>query len=136
MRFSNGEIRPHSGCPRKGKRKKRTAGSFTGLLQEKYDNEKSTLVPSTPINQRSLGFNDDKDSGIGTCTGGDIGGSTSAAKDDGKSGTPCLERLLQSEGTSDIPIIRWFVDVYMLDSTALFPDKRERKLHSSSLPGL
>ena len=51
---------------------------------------------------------------------GYVGGSTSTAKDDGKSGTPHLEMLLQLEGTSDIPIIIWFSDVYMLDSTALF----------------
>ena len=73
-----------------------------------------------PINQRRLGFNDDEDSDTGTCTGGDVGGSTSAAKDYGKSGTPVLESLLQLEGTSDSLIIRCFGDLYMLDSTALF----------------
>ena len=51
---------------------------------------------------------------------GYVGGSTSTAKDDGKSGTPHLEMLLQLEGTSDIPIISWFGDVYMIYITVIF----------------
>ena len=72
-----------------------------------------------PITQRRLGFDDNEGSDTGTCTGGDVGGSTSAAQYDGKSSNPRLERLLQSEGTSNSPIISWFGDVYMLDKTAL-----------------
>ena len=49
-----------------------------------------------------------------------MGGSTRNFKDDGKDGTTCIERLLQLEGTFDIPITSWFGDVYMLDSTVLF----------------
>ena len=78
------------------------------------------LVPGTPITQMRLGFEDDESSDTGTLTGRDVGGSTSADKDDGKSGTPSLERLFQSEDTSDTPIISWFGDVYMLDSTSIF----------------
>ena len=120
MRFPNGDIQPLSGSPRKGKSKKRAKGSFTGLLQDSSDDDKSMSVPSPPINHRRLGFDDDEGSDTGTCTGGEVGGSTSAAKDDGKAGTLQIERLIQSERTSDIPIISWFGDVYILDSTILF----------------
>ena len=90
------------------------------LVQDNGDDEKSMLVPGTPITQRRLGFENDEISDTCTRTGGDVGGSTSAAKDDGKDGTPCLERLLHSEDTSDTLIISWFSDVYMIDSTTLF----------------
>ena len=72
-----------------------------GILQENGDNDKSTLVPGTSITQRRLGFDDNEGSDTCTCTLGDVERSSSAAKDNGKSSTPCLERLLQSEGTSD-----------------------------------
>ena len=52
--------------------------------------------------------------------GVDLRGSTRSAKDDGKAGTPCLQMLLQSEGTYDILIISWFGDVYMLEINILF----------------
>ena len=107
-----------------------------GLLQDGDYYDKATLVPCTPIIQRRLGFNDDEGSDTGTHIGGDVVGSTSPAKNYGKSGTPRLERLLQSEGTYDRTIISWFGDVYMLNITALLSNKRERKHHSSSLPGL
>ena len=97
---------------------------MAGLLQDDSGNDKSTLVLGMPITQRRLGFDDDEGSDTRNRTRGGVGGYMRADKDCGKAGTPRLERLLQSEGTSDIPIIRWFVDVYMLDSTALFPDKR------------
>ena len=93
---------------------------MTSLLQENSYNYKSTLVPGTPINHRRLVFNDGESSDTGTRTGGYVGGPMSAAKYDGGSGTPRLDMLLQLEGTSDIPIIIWFSDLYMLDSTALF----------------
>ena len=73
-----------------------------------------------PITQRRLGFDDNEGSDTGNRTGGDVGGYTSVAKDYGKAGTPRLNRLLQSEGTFDSPIIIWFGDVYILDSIALF----------------
>ena len=63
---------------------------MTGLLQDDGDDKKSTSLPGTPINQRRLGFNDYEVSDTGTSMGGDIGGSTSAAKDDKKAGTPRL----------------------------------------------
>ena len=91
-----------------------------GLLQYNGYNGKSTSVPGTPINQHHLRFDDDEGSDIGNHTVGYLGGSTRAAKDDEKASTPCLESLLQLEITSDISIISWFSDVYMLDSTALF----------------
>ena len=81
------------------------------------------MVPGTPIIQLRFGFEDYEVSDTGTFTGGDEGRSTSAAENDGKDGTPCLERLLHPEGTSDSPIIRCFGDVYMLDITALFVKK-------------
>ena len=120
MRFPNGDIRPLSGSPGKRKRKKKAEGSLMGLLQDGNDDDKATSVPGTPITQRHLGFNDDEGSYTSTRTGGDVGLSTSAAKDDGKSSTPRIERLIQPEGTSDIPITSSFGDVYMLDSTELF----------------
>ena len=49
-----------------------------------------------------------------------MGGSTRNFKDDGKDGTTCIERLLQLEGTFDIPITSWFGDVYMLEINILF----------------
>ena len=136
MQFLNGDIKPLSGRHRKGKRKKRAAGSLMGLLQDDGDNDKSTTVPGTPITHQHLVFDDDEGSDTGTCTGGYVGGSTSAAKDDGKAGTPRLERLFQLEGTSDSPIVSWFGDMYMLESTTLLSNKRERKHHSYSILGL
>ena len=84
MQFTNGDIRPLSGSPRKLKIKKRAAGSFTSLPQGDSDNDKSTLVPGTPISQQRFGFDDNEGSDTGTRTGGDVGGSTSSAKDDVK----------------------------------------------------
>ena len=94
------------------------------------------MVPGTPITQRRLGFDDDEGSDTGTRTGGYVGGSTSADKDYGKAGTPCLERLIQSEGASDSPIISWFGGVYMLDSTAPFFKEMgtETPQHFSPIP--
>ena len=66
MQFSNRGIRPLSGSPRKGKRKNRSAGSFTGFLQDYSDDYKSTLVPGTSITQRRLVFDDYVGSGTGT----------------------------------------------------------------------
>ena len=120
----------------KGNMKKRDAGSLTGLLQDDGDNQNSTLVPGTPITHRRLGFDEDEGSDTGTYTGGDVGGSTRAAKDSGKAGTPNLERLLQLKGTSDSAINSCFGDVYMLDSTAFFSMKWEQTRHRSFLPGL
>ena len=120
MGFPNGDIQPFYGIPRKVKRKKMSAVSFMCLLQNNGDNDKSMSVPGTQITQRRLGFKDDEGTDTDTHTGGDIGEFTSATKDDGTYGTPSIERLLHSEGTSDTPIISWFDHVYMLDSTALF----------------
>ena len=90
MQFPNGGIRPLSGIPRKVKSKNRAAVSLTCLLQDDGDNEKSIMVPGTPINQWRLGFKDDEISDTGNCTGGYVVGSTNAAKYYGKSGTPHL----------------------------------------------
>ena len=107
-----------------------------GLLQYNGYNGKSTSVPGTPINQHHLGFDYDEGSDIGNHTVGYLGGSTRAAKDSGKAGTPNLERLLQLKGTSDSAINSCFGDVYMLDSTAFFSMKWEQTRHRSFLPGL
>ena len=93
---------------------------MTGLLQDDSDDDNSTLVPSTLISQWCLGFYDYEGSDTDTHMGGDVGGYMSATKDGGKSVTPRVERLFQLEGTSDIPIISWFGNVYMFYSTALF----------------
>ena len=106
------------------------------ILQDDNDDYKSLLVSGTPITQQHLGFNIGEDSNTGTSTGENVEGSTSTAKDDGKSGTPYLEMLLQSEVTSDGPITSWFGDVNMLDSTAILLKKWERKRHISSLLSL
>ena len=90
MQFTNGDIQPLSVSTGKGKRKNKASGTSMGLLQDDGDDEKSTLLTGTPITQRRLGFDDDEGSDTGTCTGGDVGGSMSAAKDDGKAGTPRL----------------------------------------------
>ena len=79
----------------KGNMKKRDAGSLTGLLQYGSDNEKLTLVPSTPITQWCLGFEHEEGSDKVNYMGGDVGGLTSASKDNGKADTSSLERLLQ-----------------------------------------
>ena len=60
------------------------------LVQDNGDDEKSMLVPGTPITQRRLVFKDDEGSDTCTRTGGCVEGSTSAAKDGGKSCTPRL----------------------------------------------
>ena len=90
------------------------------ILQDDNDDYKSLLVSGTPITQQHLGCDNDEGSNTCTITGVNVEGSTSADKDDGKSDTPSLESSLQSEGTSDGPIISYFGDLYMLDSTALF----------------
>ena len=120
MQFRNGDIRHLSGSPRKGKSKKRDSGSLKGILQENGENVKSTWVQGMPITQRILGFDGNGGSDTGNCTGGYVGGSMSAAEDDGEYFTPILESLLQLEGTSYILIISWFGDFYMIDSTTLF----------------
>ena len=70
-----------------------------GLLQDEDDNEKATSEICTIITQRHIGVNRNEGSHTCTGTGGNIEGPTSAAKDDGKAGTTCLERLLQLERT-------------------------------------
>ena len=119
MQFLNRDIRPLSESPRKVKTKKRSAGSLKGLLQDNGDDNNPTSVPGTLIIQRRLGFDDDEGTDTGNHLGGYLGRPPSAAKYNGKSGTPSLERLLQSEVTSDSPIISWFGEVYMLDSITL-----------------
>ena len=63
--FSNEDIRPIYGSPRKVKMKKRAAVSLTSLLQDYGDNDNSTRVPSTAITQGLLGFDYDEDSDTG-----------------------------------------------------------------------
>ena len=76
-----------------------------GLLHNNNDDYKATYIPGTPINHWRLVFDDNEESETCNITGGDVGGSTSASKDDGKYGTTRLEMLIQLGGTSDIPII-------------------------------
>ena len=80
MQFSNGDIRPLYGIPRKVKRKKPSAWSLTSLLQDYGDNDMSKSVPSKPIIQQQLGFYENEDSDTVTRTGVDVGVSTSASK--------------------------------------------------------
>ena len=91
-----------------------------GLLQDKDDDYKTTSITGTPITQRLLGFDKNEGSNTGNHTGGNVEGSTSAAKDNGKASIPHIDRLLHSEGNYDIPIIIWFSDVYMIDRNAIF----------------
>ena len=63
-----------------------------GILQDDNDDDKVTSVPGTPITQMCLGFDDDEGSYTGTCTGGHVRGSTSAANDDGENLTPLVLR--------------------------------------------
>ena len=82
MQFSNGDIWPlyGYGIPRKVKRKKPSALSFTGLLHDDGDNDNSKSVPSKPIIQQRLGFDENEDSNTVTRTGVYVGVSTSASK--------------------------------------------------------
>ena len=82
MQFSNGDIRPLYGydIPRKIKRKKPSAWSFTGLLHDDGDKDNSKSVPSKPIIQQQFGFDENEDSDTVTRTLVDVGGSTSASK--------------------------------------------------------
>ena len=82
-----------------------------GILQDDDDDDKATLVPGTPLFHRRLGFDNYEGIHTGTRTGGNLEGPTSAGKDYGKYVNPSHERLLQSKGTSDGPIISWFGDV-------------------------
>ena len=90
------------------------------ILQDDNDDDKAASLLDTSIAQWRLGFDNNEDINTGTRTGVNVYGSTSASKDDGKSITPFIERLIQSEGTSDFPIIRWLYDVYTIDITTLF----------------
>ena len=82
MQFSNGDIWPlyGYGIPRKVKRKKPSAWSLTGLLQDDGDNDKSNSVPSKPIIQQRLRFDENENSDTVTRTGVYVGVSTSASK--------------------------------------------------------
>ena len=111
MQFPNRDIQTLSGSPGKGNRKNKASGSLMGILQDNDNDEKEALVPGMPITQRRLVLDNDEVSNTCTRTGGNVEGSTSAAKDYRKASTPLLERSPQSEGTSDGPIIIWFYDV-------------------------
>ena len=60
------------------------------ILQDSDDDYKATSVPGTPIAQWHLGLDNGAGSNTGNSTGENLEGSMNAAKDDGKSGTPCL----------------------------------------------
>ena len=82
MQFSNGDIQPLYGIPSKVKRKKKAPWSLTSLLQDYGDNDNSKSVPSKPIIQQQLGFDENEDSDTVTRTVVDVGGSMSASKYD------------------------------------------------------